>query len=239
MKPKSRKLVQLLAVASLAAGVLARAEVELKSEDDKALYAAGLLLSANVTVLRLSEAELEILKAGLTDGALHRGPKVDVEAYRTKLQELIQKRAQVAADEAKAAGKAFLDKAVAEEGVRRTTSGLGFKMIAEGSGASPGATDTVKVHYTGALIDGTVFDSSVQRGQPASFALNGVIPCWTEGLQLMKVGGKAKLYCPSEIAYGDRGRPKIPPGATLVFDVELLDVTKREAKPQTNEQSKN
>ena len=84
----------------------------------------------------------------------------------------------------------------------------------------------MKVHYTGKLIDGTVFDSSVERGQPATFPLTGVIKCWTEGLQQIKEGGKARLYCPSDLAYGDRGRPKIPPGATLVFDVELLEVVK-------------
>jgi FKBP-type peptidyl-prolyl cis-trans isomerase FkpA len=97
-----------------------------------------------------------------------------------------------------------------------------------GSGESPKATDTVKVQYTGKLTDGTVFDSSVPRGEPASFPLNGVIKCWTEGLQLMKVGGKATLVCPSDIAYGDQGRPpQIKPGATLVFDVELLEIVKK------------
>ena len=97
--------------------------------------------------------------------------------------------------------------------------------VSEGSGASPKPTDRVKVHYHGTLQDGTVFDSSVERGQPATFPLNGVIACWTEGLQKMKVGGKAKLVCPSDIAYGDRGAPpKIKPGATLTFDVELISI---------------
>jgi FKBP-type peptidyl-prolyl cis-trans isomerase FkpA len=97
--------------------------------------------------------------------------------------------------------------------------------VAAGTGASPKATDTVNVHYHGTLRDGSVFDSSVDRGEPISFPLNGVIPCWTEGLQKMKVGGKAKLVCPSDIAYGDGGRPpQIPGGATLVFEVELLEV---------------
>jgi len=101
-----------------------------------------------------------------------------------------------------------------------------------GEGASPKATDTVKVHYQGALTNGTVFDSSIQRGTPASFPLNQVVKCWTEGLQLMKVGGKAKLVCPSEIAYGDRGAPPtIPPGATLTFEVELLEIAKPATAP--------
>jgi len=103
-----------------------------------------------------------------------------------------------------------------------------YSSLKPATGASPKATDTVKVHYQGTLTNGTIFDSSVQRGEPATFPLNQVIPCWTEGLQLMKVGGKGKLVCPSDIAYGDRGRPpKIPPGATLTFEVELLDIVKQ------------
>jgi FKBP-type peptidyl-prolyl cis-trans isomerase len=109
---------------------------------------------------------------------------------------------------------------------KTTASGLKYTVLKRGTGAvSPKATDTVKVHYHGTLLDGTVFDSSVERGQPISFPLNGVIPGWTEGLQLMKVGGKSHLVCPAKIAYGDRGAPpKIKPGATLQFDVELLGI---------------
>jgi len=99
--------------------------------------------------------------------------------------------------------------------------------VKAGTGAVPKATDKVKVHYRGALTDGTVFDSSIERGEPVTFPLNGVIPCWTQGLQLMKEGGKARLVCPSVLAYGDEGRPpKIKGGATLVFDVELLSIEK-------------
>ena len=106
----------------------------------------------------------------------------------------------------------------------RAESGLVYLETQAGTGESPKATDTVKVHYRGTLIDGTEFDSSYKRNQPASFPLNRVIPCWTEGLQKMKVGGKARLVCPSDLAYGDRGRPSIPPGATLNFEVELLEI---------------
>jgi FKBP-type peptidyl-prolyl cis-trans isomerase FkpA len=119
----------------------------------------------------------------------------------------------------------FLDDAAREPGATRTASGLVFRSLTEGQGESPAATDTVRVHYAGTLVDGKEFDSSIKRGQPAEFPLNGVIPCWTEGLQLMKVGGKARLVCPASIAYGARGRPPvIPGGATLVFEVELLGV---------------
>jgi FKBP-type peptidyl-prolyl cis-trans isomerase FkpA len=99
-----------------------------------------------------------------------------------------------------------------------------YKEMVAGTGASPKATDTVKVHYRGALVDGTEFDSSYKRNEPTQFALNGVIPCWTEGVQRMKVGGKATLICPSNLAYGDQGRPSIPGGATLVFQIELLEI---------------
>ncbi len=103
-------------------------------------------------------------------------------------------------------------------------SGLIITEITPGTGDSPGATDKVTVHYHGTMRDGTVFDSSVDRGEPTSFPLNQVIKCWTEGVQLMKVGGKSRLICPSDIAYGDSGRPGIPPGATLIFEVELLSI---------------
>lgn len=127
--------------------------------------------------------------------------------------------------ESRIAGAKFLDEMAAKKGAEKTASGLIFFNIKKGSGKSPAATDTVKVHYHGTLPDGTVFDSSVERKQPATFPLNGVIPCWTEGLQKMKVGGKAKLICPAKIAYGNQSpSPKIKPGATLIFEVELLAI---------------
>src|SRR5438034_565931 len=125
------------------------------------------------------------------------------------------------------AGQAFADKAAAEKGAVKTPSGAVVTTLKPGTGASPTATDKVKVHYHGTLTDGTVFDSSVQRGEPITFPLSGVIKCWTEGVQQMKVGGKSRLVCPADTAYGDRGAPpKIKPGATLVFEVELLEIVK-------------
>ncbi|MEG0821669.1 MAG: FKBP-type peptidyl-prolyl cis-trans isomerase [Burkholderiaceae bacterium] len=124
-----------------------------------------------------------------------------------------------------AAQDAALDQAAKEAGATRTNSGLVYRSLKDGTGASPAATDTVKVHYKGSFPDGKEFDSSYGRGQPATFPLNQVIPCWTEGVQKMKVGGKAKLTCPASIAYGSRGAGKvIPPDATLQFDVELLGI---------------
>lgn len=198
-----------------------------KTEEEKTLYAIGLALSQTVNDFALTEAELEQVKTGLTDGVLKRPAKVDVQAYMPKIQQLAQARAGTVAEKEKKSGAAFLAKAAAEPGAKKTASGAIVIPIKEGSGAKPSATDKVTVHYHGTLVDGSVFDSSVARGAPATFPLNGVIKCWTEGVQLIKVGGKARLICPADIAYGDRGSPpKIKPGATLIFEVELIEIAK-------------
>lgn len=199
-----------------------------KTDEQKTLYAIGLAISGSLATFNLNKSELDMVKAGMTDGVLHKKPKVDVNEYRVKIQDLQKTRLASVAESEKKAGKAFADKLAAQKGATRTKSGLVFNDLKKGTGASPAATDSVKVHYKGTLIDGTVFDSSIERGEPITFGLNQVIRCWAEGLQLMKVGGKGKLVCPSDIAYGDNGRPpKIPPGATLVFEVELLDIVKK------------
>lgn len=192
---------------------------EPQTDEEKALYALGVAMATNIASFNLSDAELEFVKAGVADGAKGKTPKVDPQQYFPKLQEMQKTRSA-------AAGKAVLDKAAAEKGAKRTASGLVITTLKEGTGASPKETDKVKVHYKGTFPDGKVFDSSTPT-EPVSFALNGVIKCWTEGLQLMKVGGKTKLVCPADIAYGERGsQGQIPPGATLIFEVELLDIEK-------------
>jgi FKBP-type peptidyl-prolyl cis-trans isomerase FkpA len=219
--------VLLLGALLVVTGHVQAAEPELKSDDDKTLYTLGVALSRNLGTFNLTPAELDIVELGLTDGVLNKEKKVNVESYNPKIQELAKARAAAAAEVEKKASQPFLEKAAKEKGAQKTASGLIYQEITPGTGEQPKATDKVKVHYTGTLMDGTVFDSSVQRGQPATFPLSGVIKCWTEGLQMMKVGGKSKLICPSDIAYGDRGSPpKIKPGATLIFDVELLEIVK-------------
>ena len=162
-----------------------------------------------------------------TDAVTDTKPQVELDTYGPKVNDLAQKRAASGADEAKKKGQEFSDKAAKEKDATKTASGIVIRTITPGSGPSPAATDVVKVHYEGKLIDGTVFDSSIKRGQPAEFPLNGVVPCWTEALQKMKKGEKAQVVCPSAVAYGDRGSPPtIPPGATLSFEVELLDFHK-------------
>ncbi|HTS01660.1 MAG TPA: FKBP-type peptidyl-prolyl cis-trans isomerase [Thermoanaerobaculia bacterium] len=202
------------------------------TEKDKTLYALGLVISRNLAAFALTPAELTIVQGGLADGVLGKTPKVDIETYGPKLQDLAKARMTAAAATEKKAGAAFLEKAAAEPGAKKEPSGFVYRETKAGTGASPKATDRVKVHYRGTLVDGSVFDSSIDRGEPVTFPLSGVIPCWTQGLQLMKEGGSARLVCPSDLAYGDGGRPPhIKGGATLVFDVQLLSIEKDAPKP--------
>lgn len=224
-------LTLLLAVVVTVAGA---APVKLDTDEQKTLYALGLALSQNLRLFSLTEAELELVKAGLADGVTGKTAKVDLQVFGPKIQQLHQARASQVAAVEKKAGQTFLDKASHEKSATKTPSGLVISPIKAGNGPSPKATDNVKVHYHGTLVDGTVFDSSVQRGQPVTFPLNGVIKCWAEGVATMKVGGKSRLVCPAELAYGDRGAPpRIKPGATLVFEVELLEIV---ANPQPSKQ---
>ncbi|MEO0421239.1 MAG: FKBP-type peptidyl-prolyl cis-trans isomerase [Pseudomonadota bacterium] len=215
--------------AALMAGAIVATPVamaqEPQSEDEKTTYAIGFLLGEALTPFGLSETELKMVMAGLSDRVKGNEPKVSPQEYQAKVQELRNKRVALVIEQEKAAAAAALEEAKSAAGATATDSGLIYREVTAGTGAMPAATDTVRVHYRGTLRDGTVFDSSYDRGQPASFPLNGVIPCWTEGLQLMKVGTKAQLTCPSDIAYGDRGAPpRIPGGAVLTFEVELLEI---------------
>ncbi|HKC24107.1 MAG TPA: FKBP-type peptidyl-prolyl cis-trans isomerase [Thermoanaerobaculia bacterium] len=199
---------------------------ELKTDEEKTMYAIGLVISRNLGPFTLTDHELELVKMGLADG-VHKTPKVPIDVYGPKVNELAKQRSQAAAATEKKAGEGFLAKAGAEKGAVKKPSGLVFLELKAGSGPTPKPTDSVKVNYRGTLTDGTEFDSSYKRNEPASFRLDQVVPCWTEGVQLMKVGGKARLTCPAAIAYGDAGSPPlIKPGATLIFEVELLEIAK-------------
>ncbi|MBL8911038.1 MAG: FKBP-type peptidyl-prolyl cis-trans isomerase [Archangium sp.] len=200
----------------------------LTAEDkQKALYAFGALIAERTPVkaAEFSEADLAEVVKGMKDAAAGKELSVKMEDFGPKVEQLLNEKQAAKAEAEKKKGVEFLAKSAKEKGAKKTASGLVYIDTTPGTGKSPVATDTVSVHYKGTLIDGTEFDSSYKRGQPTEFPLNGVIKCWTEGVAMMKVGGKAKLVCPSDIAYGDRGAgANIPGGATLVFEVELLAI---------------
>jgi len=199
-----------------AAAKPAAAVAPLSTDAQKTIYALGASISESLAPFYLTSSELEIVKRGLSDAAAKK-PAINVTEWEPKIQALAETRE-------KAASQAYLVKAAQQAGATKTESGLVYREITAGTGDSPKATDTVKVNYRGTFVNGNEFDSSYKRNQPAQFPLNGVIPCWTEGVQKMKIGGKSMLVCPSSIAYGDQGRPSIPCGATLIFEIELLEV---------------
>ena len=214
-------------VALLAGACSAGGDPRLDTDEQKTLYALGIALSRNVSPFNLTADELKLVQAGFADGVLGKEKKVDLDTFGPKIQQLATTRAASTAAAEKKGAEAFVAKAAGEKGATKTASGMIITEIRPGTGETPKATDKVKVHYHGTLIDGTVFDSSVQRGEPITLALNGVIRCWTEGVSMMKVGGKSRLICPPDLAYGDRGAPPtIKPGATLVFEVELLEIVR-------------
>ena len=224
----------LLALLSIALAPSCRAStseapaVPLQTEEQKTFYALGLMMGKNLTAFGLSQAELDLVKRGLSDAVGGKPGEVDLQAYFPKIQELHRTRQTANVDAEKKKSEAYLATAAKEAGAVKTPSGLVYIPIKPGEGPSPTATDKVKVHYRGTLINGTEFDSSYKRNQPAEFGLSaGLIPCWTEGVPKMKVGEKAKLVCPSSIGYGDQGQGAIPGGAALVFEVELLEIMKK------------
>jgi FKBP-type peptidyl-prolyl cis-trans isomerase FkpA len=211
-------------------------QIALVTDEDKTLYALGKLLGGNLGAFRLTPHEFEIMKAGLEEAVFKRRPeRVELEIYGPKVDELAATRSKLAAVAEKARGDAYRAAIAQEPGAETLPSGVIMKVERAGDGASPAATNRVTVDYEGWLIDGTVFDSSRRRGTTPTFPLNGVIHCWTDGIAKMHVGGKARLVCPPDQAYGDKGRPPtILGGATLIFDVELISI----APPATSEPSR-
>jgi FKBP-type peptidyl-prolyl cis-trans isomerase FkpA len=204
-----------------------------QNDDEKTFYALGRAMGRGPAgVFDMNEREVELVKQGLGDQLLNKPSDIKIEEYGPKFQQLAMARSAKKAEKEKVAGAAFAEKAAKEPGAEKLPSGVIVRITQQGTGEQPKETDTVKVHYEGTLENGTVFDSSKKRGQPATFPLKGVIPCWTEGVQKLKVGGKAVLTCPSATAYGDRGSPPtIPGGATLRFEVELLGIETGAAAP--------
>lgn len=218
------KLIAVALVALTAVPVLALDER--KTEERKTLYAVGQVMARQLAVFALTPDELEQVKKGLDDGIAGKAPQVSIEEYKDKIQQLALERRNAQGEKLASQSREYMEKAAKEKGAVKTASGLVYKSLKEGSGASPAVTDKVTVNYRGTLIDGREFDSSYAAGKPAEFRLDQVIKCWTEGLQKMKPGGKAQLVCPPEIAYAERGSGIIPANATLVFEVELLEVSK-------------
>ncbi len=197
----------------------------LETEEDRTLYALGFTSARTLEIYQLTDEDLDVVLQGVRDGVLKKNPKVPVKQYRTQIGALRDGRKKAALEAQKKKSKAFVDEMAAKAGSTRTESGIVIEEITAGTGPTPEVSDKVKVHYHGTLPDGTVFDSSVERGQPATFPLRRVIKCWTEGVQTIKVGGKSRLVCPPDLAYGDRGSPpRIPPGAALIFEVELIEI---------------
>ena len=202
------------------------------TESDKTMFAIGEILSGSVKPFALNDHEMQLVRDGFDAGMHGKKTAVDAESYRPQIQALLTERMGKETTAAKAAGKAYRDKAATAKDTTTSASGIIMTTLKGGSGPNATADDQVKVNYEGRLIDGTVFDSSAQHGQAATFRVSGVVPCWSESLQHMNAGTKARLVCPPEQAYGDRGSPpKIPGGSTLVFDVELLAIEKAPAAP--------
>lgn len=205
-------------------GTATAADAELQTDEEKVFYYLGTALSVNLAPLNPTDEEVELIVRGLHDALAGNAIELDAETFGQKLNEIAQERMAVSSLREEAAGREYLQQMAAEDGAIITDSGIVILELVAGTGASPAPDSTVTAHYHGTLRDGTVFDSSVTRGQPFTSSLDKVIPCWREAIPSMQEGGKSKISCPAELAYGARGSGAIPGGAALTFEVELIDV---------------
>lgn len=221
-----KKIALLLTLAAVGCRGQPPAARPVVSEHEKTLHAVGLVLARNIEVFQFTPEELERVIDGIRAGAAGK-PAIKLDGYQVKADELAAVRMAGVTEKRKTSDAKFVAELAKDPEAERDPSGLVYIPVVEGTGPSPTPTDMLEVHFTGRLTDGTEFDSSVHRGAPIKFTLDGVIPCWSAALKKMRVGGKAKLVCPSSLAYGDSGHPPgIPGGATLVFEVELLGIGK-------------
>lgn len=230
-----KKIVPTLAVLALVMPAFAQEKTQFKDTKDKSSYAIGVNVGTNLGKQKVP-LNVDAFAAGVKDGIAGKPKMTEAEIKDTMMafEKEMENRQKEAAEKSKGAGEKFLAENKTKPGVKATADGLQYKVSKEGTGASPKATDTVTVNYEGKLIDGTVFDSSYKRGQPATFPLNAVIKGWTEGLQLMKAGGKSQLFIPSDLGYGERGAgADIPPNSVLIFDVELIGIKAPETPTAT------
>ncbi len=225
-------LPALLTFSLMITGACAQEKPDLKNNRQRASYAVGADIG-NTFKRQELDVDAKAVVAGISDALAGKCSLSDteirmaLEEFQKTLAEKAEAKGRIAGEKNSKEGEAFLAANAKKDGVKTTASGLQYKVMAAGKGKTPGATDAVKVHYKGTLIDGTVFDSSIERGQPAEFSLNQVIPGWTEALQLMKEGDKWQVFIPGKLAYADRGAgAKIGPNATLIFEIELLSVAK-------------
>ena len=222
---KNKLFILGIAVTLVACNQTSYKNVELNTQIDSVSYSLGISVANNLKSSGFESIETQALASAFSDVFEGNEVKINEEDANMLIQEYFVELSQKKSQEAISAGQAFLDENGKKEGVTTTASGLQYEVLTNGTGATPVETDQVTVHYHGTLVDGTVFDSSVERGQPATFPVNGVIPGWVEALQLMNVGSKYKLYIPSDLAYGERGAGgSIGPNETLIFEVELLSI---------------
>ncbi|MFC5409572.1 FKBP-type peptidyl-prolyl cis-trans isomerase [Larkinella bovis] len=210
------------------AAAVTSSPVKLNNAIDSVSYSIGINVGLGLKSQNLGNANLQALSKALQDALQSQNMQIAPEQANRIIQEFFMRERTVRAEANRKVGEQFLEENKKKPGIKSTASGLQYEIVKEGTGPKPQTTDTVKAHYTGRLIDGTVFDSSIERGQPLEIPVNQVIQGWSEALQLMPVGSKWKLYIPSALAYGSQGSgPQIGPNSTLVFDIELIEIVKK------------